>query len=245
MELCYIDESYNARLFALSMLIVPDHTWADCFGIVKDFRKRLKVSDGIFTTKEFHATDFVAGRGRISPQVVAKHRRCEIFREVLEMVADLPGVAIMNGCWPQAGLDDVHMIALDRVLNRLQVRCAAKDDRAILFIDAGRESEIRKIARKMHVFNRIPSQFGAWQSGQPTKNITVDRILEDPIFKDSRRSYFLQIADFIAFALLKSESPPTPHVQRYGLATAFDLVAPVCVREAHRRDPKGLGIIRV
>ncbi len=40
MELCYIDESYDAGLFALSMLIVPDHTWADCFGIVKDFRKR-------------------------------------------------------------------------------------------------------------------------------------------------------------------------------------------------------------
>lgn len=244
MELCYIDESYDANRFAMSAVIVPDHAWADCFQTIKSFRKGLKISDGVFVNKELHSTDFVAGRGQIAPGVISKHRRCEIFREVLDMVADLPGCALMNGCWEGAKPHDAHRIALDRIVNRLQRRCVEGDDQVILFIDRGRENEIRKTTRRMHVFNRIPSQYGQWGSGQLTKNITVDRILEDPIFKDSRESYFLQIADFVAFALLKSESPPTPHVQRYNLHTAFDLLSSVCIVKAHAADPRHLGIIR-
>lgn len=41
------------------------------------------------------------------------------------------------------------------------------------------------------------------------KNIPNDRLIEDPFFKASHQSYFLQAADFIAFALLKAEVPPT------------------------------------
>ena len=50
----------------------------------------------------------------------------------------------------------------------------------------------------MHVFNPIPSQFGEWSPGQKAKNITVDRIIEDPIFKASHHSYFVQLVDCVA-----------------------------------------------
>jgi hypothetical protein len=57
----------------------------------------------------------------------------------------------------------------------------------------------------MTVVNYIPSQFGGWPGGAASKNITITRIIEDPVFKDSAASYFLQMCDFAAFTLLKRD----------------------------------------
>jgi hypothetical protein len=115
--------------------------------------------------------------------------------------------------------------------------------RAAIFADEGREKEITKALRKMHVYNRIPSQYGAWPSGEITKNITTDRIIEDPVFKSSDRSFFIQLADCVAFALLKREVTPTPNIRKYGIHEMFDqTISGVCFRKASLGDP--LGIVR-
>ncbi len=114
--------------------------------------------------------------------------------------------------------------------------------RAFLIADQGREVEITKAFRRMHVHNPIPSMFGTWR-GARTKNITTERIIEDPVFKESHRSYFLQLADCVAFALLKRESPPSDFVLRYGLEKMFEAnLSHVCFKAAGRGDP--LGIVR-
>ena len=114
----------------------------------------------------------------------------------------------------------------------------------LMIVDEGKEQELQRVARRTKVWNPVGSQFGAWEDGASYKNIPNERLIEDPIFKQSHRSYFLQAADFVAFALLKSEVPPTPLVAKHKLhETYFDL-APICAREASRKDPKGLGIVR-
>ena len=126
-----------------------------------------------------------------------------------------------------------------KIEQRLEVYRA----RAIIFADEGREFEITKALRKMHVFNPIPSQLGGWPTGKLTKNITTDRIIEDPVFKPSDRSYFIQLADCVAFSLLKREVPSTPNIKKYGIDKMFDeTIASVCYRKASPRDP--LGIVR-
>ena len=115
--------------------------------------------------------------------------------------------------------------------------------RAIIFADEGREAEITKALRKMSVFNPIPSQFGQWLGGADTMNIPVERVIEDPNFKRSHHSFFLQLADCVAYALLKREVEPTPNIKRYGIHRMFErCLAGVCYRPASPRDP--LGIVR-
>lgn len=115
--------------------------------------------------------------------------------------------------------------------------------RAFIIADEGREYEIERAIRKMRVFNPIPSRYGEWGTGSRTKNITTDRIIEDPMFKKSERSYFIQVADCIAFALLKREVQPTPHVKKYGLHKMFDeTLTGICFKKASPADP--LGIVR-
>lgn len=92
----------------------------------------------------------------------------------------------------------------------------------------------------MGVYNPIPSRFGVWtDTGLPTKNIPIDRIIEDPFFKKSEQSYFIQLTDFCAYALLRRERP-VPSKTKYGIDQAFNLLSPILVREASTRDPEGI-----
>lgn len=137
----------------------------------------------------------------------------------------------------------MHALAFQ---DRLQVRCAKNGWQMMRIADEGRETELRRIARKAAIFNMVGSQFGAWDDGRPAKNIPTNRLIEDPIFKSSAESYFLQLVDFIAFALLRSESHPVPQrIQQYGLHEAYEKLRPVCATEASPRDPRRLGIVRV
>lgn len=79
-------------------------------------------------------------------------------------------------------------------------------------------------------YNPIPSKYGLWlDTGEAYKNIPIDRILEDPLFKDSEQSYFIQLVDFCAYALLRRERPIHSKT-KYGLDKAFDILSPILVR---------------
>jgi hypothetical protein len=245
-EIAYIDESYDDRVFVMSALVIPDHSWRASFTHIQNYRRYLKQKYGIFTSKEFHATDFVAGRGRIAPKPVPKGLRAFIFKEYLQIHTALPGAAVISGAWAIEGtsLRDVHAKAFSRIQERLQRRCVAQDSQMIAVVDEGRAVELQKVARRSKIWNPVGSQFGAWEDGSTFKNIPNERLIEDPIFKSSQQAYFLQSADFIAYALLKSEVPPTPHVAKYKLEEAYDLLEPICVKAASKKDPRGLGIVR-
>jgi len=95
----------------------------------------------------------------------------------------------------------------------------------------------------MSVYNPIPSMIGDWGGGTKTKNIPIQRVIEDPVFKKSHQSYFIQLADAVAYALLKREVTPTRHVKKYGIDKMFERnLAGVCYLSASRFDP--LGIVR-
>ncbi len=126
---------------------------------------------------------------------------------------------------------------------QIETRLKAYRARAFIIADEGREREITTAVRKMHVFNPVPSRYGEWASGSRTQNIPTVRIIEDPVFKPSHRSHFLQLADFVAFALLKREVAPTPTVKKHKIDKMFDeALAVKCFRHASPRDP--LGIVR-
>ena len=54
---------------------------------------------------------------------------------------------------------------------------------------------------------------------QASQNEAIDRILEDPFFKQSDQSYFIQLSDFCAYALLRQEHPIESKT-KYGIKKA-------------------------
>ncbi len=236
MHLIYVDESGDKQYFVFSALAIPVDQWEHAFQAIREFRRYLRREYGIYVYKELHAWKFVSGRGRPSDHITTKGKRCQIFRETLELVAGLPGARLFNVCFPHKQDE----MAFERLLNRINRTLQAWGSYGILVCDEGKEVAYTRLARKMHVFNPIPSRYGGWlDTGKIYKNIPIDRIVEDPFFKRSSQSYFIQFADFSAYALLRRESQ-LPSKNRYGLHEAFDALSPILVREATKYDPDGI-----
>jgi hypothetical protein len=236
MHLIYIDDSRDEQLCVFSALCIPALQWRESFDAVRQFRRDLKKQYGIYVYTELHAWKFVSGRGNVSTQIVTKWDRCQIFKQALNRVANLPGARLFNACFPHKQDE----LAFERLLNRVERTLKSWDSLAILISDKGKEAAYIRLARRMQRYNPIPSAYGAWlDTGQSYKNIPLTRIIEDPFFKDSSQSYFIQMVDFCAYALLRRERPLQSKT-RYGLDKAFDCLKPILVTEATRKDPDGI-----
>lgn len=233
----YIDDSGDETVRAYSALAIADVDWKDTFARIKEYRRELKRRYGIFVTEELHATDFVAGRGRVSTHVVAKGTRCRIFRETLAFVAQFRGVRLFNAIAPKAN----ESLIFERLMNRMNTNMRKSGSNALIIHDHGKD--YTSLVRRLCVYNPIQSMYGRWPSGKTHKNIPLDNILEDIMFRDSARSYFIQLVDFCAYALFRSEYP-LPSKTKYNLDQAFTELHGVCIPACFSGDPKGLGIIR-
>jgi len=232
----YIDESKDENGFFIYTALVTDgDRWPVAFSKVKAFRKSLREKHGIFIDHELHAWKFAAGKGRVADRPIRKPERAAIFREVLQFVAESKCFVVVSSC---------HMVeqyAFERLLNRINRTAQTKAQNFLLFFDQGAEIEITKRVRKMRVYNPIPSKFGARGGG--AKSVPLDRCLEDPIFKDSKASYFIQLADFCAYALLRMERPIASRTA-LGYDNMYEELRSVSRRITNPNDPKGMGIIR-
>ncbi|MCC6475735.1 DUF3800 domain-containing protein, partial [bacterium] len=192
MKLIYIDDSADEKQYVFSALCIPDVTWKASFDKLRDQRKEFRSRFGVLVRKEFHATDFVAGRGQLSTvRTVTKHERSIMFREAIENIAALPGIRIINACDSKSQ----RLRLFERLLNRINILLKKSSEKGLLIVDEGSEGEYLRLARKMGVYNPIPSKYGNWigEQGKHT-NLPINEVVEDPFFKDSRSSFFLQAA---------------------------------------------------
>ena len=206
MHLIYIDDSGDEELCVFSALTIRANKWNACLEEVRKFRHDLQTSDGISIYAEFHAWKFVSGRGKIADRVVTKGRRCQIFKQTLQIVTTLPEARLFNAVFPTKA----NVPAYEALLGSINQSLQQQDSYAILICDEGKETIYTQLVRRM----------------QTLKNGVIDRILEDPFFKQSDQSYFIQLSDFCAYALLRQERPIASKT-KYGLDQAFNLLKPI------------------
>ncbi len=206
MHLTYIDDSGDEELCVFSALTICADKWNSCLKRIKHFRQELQMSDGISIYKEFHAWKFVSGRGKIADGIVTKGRRCQIFKQTLQMIAALPEARLFSTVFPTKTSELAYEALLKDINHTLQ----RWDNQAILICDEGKDAIYTKLVRRL----------------QTLENGAIDRIIEDPFFKQSDQSYFIQLSDFCAYALLRQEHPIASKT-KYGLDQAFNLLEPI------------------
>jgi len=236
MHLIYIDDSADEKLALYSALAIPVEHWRESFSMIKEFRSKLRKEHGIYVSKELHAWKFVSGRGNISDRVVTKFERVTVFNEALGLITQLPDVRLFNTVFPKSQM----MRAYERLMNRINRTLQAWNSHGILVCDKGNELAYTQLVRRMGVYNPIPSAYNpSWNTGASWRNVPIDRIVEDPFFKPSDQSFFIQLCDFSAYALLRRENP-LESKSKYGLDKSFEILTSILVREANRRDPYGI-----
>jgi hypothetical protein len=238
MHLVYVDDSKDEKSICFSAIIIPAHRWLEAFNYLVAVRREMKRAPGVYTRLELHATDWLGGRGNVAPTTITRTDRVSLFNYFLDRIVELPEVQILNAHSMRANEDELF----ERLVQRIENNAKKKDSRAIIISDEGKNYD--HLTRKMRRFNYIPSSKGDWGDGSTSKNMPAERILEDIVYRDSKRSYFIQAADFCAYSLLRFEAP-TERAIRMGFDQSFMRLEKVLIKQAYRADPRKLGIIRV
>ena len=89
-------------------------------------------------------------------------------------------------------LDRALTYSVQRIENDLKKLDPTK--KFMIITDEGRVGKMRSTTRKIQKINFIPSRFGSESYRQEIKSL-----IEDPLPKSSKQSYFIQFADLIAY----------------------------------------------
>lgn len=219
MKIIYVDESgtfgdgitpsiaaSNNRLsthFVLSALIVDVENWEKILGRFKSLRSDLRHNYGVKKSQQIHAYELIGGRG-IWKIIKYKHlsdtKRQKMFRYILENYAMWPEINVISvsanklSGLPSINPDSAREIAYENLVNRIDKTLVGED--YILINDGQEDTRIIRQLRKMRAFNKVRTSYAG------TIDIRTKSLLEDPLFKYARDSYFLQAIDHIAYATL-------------------------------------------
>ena len=221
MRLYYIDESEGPRYYVRTALGVHAERWNDLHNRIRDWRLELRDRYAVPLDRELHACDLLAGRGKLvridgADRRLSPEHGAEIFIAGLSVVEDaartIGGVEIVNVCLRKPDVRGYERASLDRLLNRVNSSVASANRHAFLIFDEGKEEMVARLYRRLRSRNPVPSRYEAWEDGERTRDIPIERVIGGPAFRSSHSDHMLQMADLIAHALLKQEEEPSPRV---------------------------------
>ena len=248
MRLYYIAAAEGHRRHIRSALGVNAERWNDVFREVRDWRLRLRNRYGIATTFELHALGLLAprqspGDGSVGSVCTSLEVGAEVLRSGLRLIEDAAhsgGVEVINVCLPTTGRGRHGEVSLGRLLTRINTSVATGGRHAFLLFDEAEEESVTRLYRRLRVHNPIPSRYEAWDDGSPTRNIPLDRIIGGLSFRSAGDDHLLQLAGFVAHALLLQEEGPSAGTEELGVGGAFAAFDHALNREASARDPQGV-----
>jgi len=193
-RLIYIDDSGRPQsgVAVYGWVEFHPHHWASVLRGWLEMRKRLWREFRIPVVRELHMTEYAQGRGRISTRVPDRHVHDgvdywkdfgrEVAQECLETLRCIEGLRV--GAVYRWG-DPAHIAQLKtdtytELVSRLETELAGSESLALLFMDGdGTDTTYRDSHRGLRLDER--------------------RVIEDPVYTDSRHSQLMQMADHVAW----------------------------------------------
>lgn len=206
MYLAYYDESgddgfpkYSSPLFALTAMYLRHEDWNDTFDELRQLRRDLKDGYGLPVKTEFHTKQFLWNKNPYREFGFSEDERIEMVDLYCDRVASLPvnivSVVINKPIIRSAKykvLDKALTYSIQRIENDLAKIGA--DNKFLLITDPGRVGKMSRVGREKRAINYIPSKIHSGTSYRKE----IKTLIEDPLPKDSKDSFFIQTADLVA-----------------------------------------------
>jgi Protein of unknown function (DUF3800) len=251
----YVDESGDTGMlpgsspyFVLSGMVVHESSWQDCLSNLVAFRMRMRVKFGLKMREEIHSYEMITRPGNLSR--IAKHERLSILRNFIDEIETLPGISVINVIVDKGTKSPTYdpfekawgtlIQRLDNTMKFGNFPHPSKPlpwETAILLPDQTNEKKLRNHVRRMRYYNPVPNTGLGITSGYG--NLQIQYVTEDPLFKESGSSYFIQAVDCIAYMLYQSVAP-NRYIRRQGGASYFNRLDTCLCKHASRTDPKGV-----
>jgi hypothetical protein len=239
-------EMQPSQHYILTGFIIPAEEWRNYLTAIVDIRKQLKTQFGLPVRTELHGAELINPRGNLIYKSAFRHRRARTdcyHVSLSSFCARLPRAKIVNihvnkrnPRYPSTvTVDDLEELAWSRLAQRFQtyLQKTSGNSLGMIFADETNEVKIRRLIRKMRVYNPVPSQFGG------SLSMPITNIVEDPVMRNSEHSYFVQIADLTSHALYRKLYPKGSYRQ-YNVDKLFDLLDGILLKEASRSDAQGI-----
>ena len=220
MLLAYVDESGNTGLvqqggsltYTLGCLLLDADLWPTAFDELLAFRRRLRTSFSIPMRAEIKANYLLRNNGPLRSLGLGPGARHVIYRAHMRTIEQLPARAFAvvvdkrSNPLPPAGYFD---LAWEALLQRLE-RTSTKEKATFMILhDEGENDAVRRWVRQARRYLTAGSAYGTG-SFQHAARLLVD----DPVARRSEQSYFIQLADLVAYAAFRSVIPPGASVAR-------------------------------
>ena len=207
MHIVYYDESgddgfprYSSNFFILSAIYLHYLNWQSTFEEIKNFRRVLKDSFGIPVKEEIHTKQFLLNKNPYRAMGLSVQQRLKIVGLFCDLIANLE-VKIINIAIVKPRiknpkynvLDTALTYSIQRIENDLNPT-RNPQQRFMVISDFGRVGVMRQTTRRIQRINFIPSRFGERAYRREIKSL-----IEDPLPKDSKESYFIQLADLVSY----------------------------------------------
>jgi len=219
----YVDESGDigltgspTRYFVLTGLVLHELRWRQTLDELIAFRREQKTAFGLKLREEIHAS-----------------------------MPDLSLICVVVDKANKPATYDVFDAAWKALIQRFENTLAHRnfpgprnpDDMGMLFPDRSDEKKLNALLRRMRAFNPVPSQ-----PSSGYRNLQIRTIIEDPNYRDSSHSYFIQSVDVTAF-LLYQHLAPSACIKKKSGQNYFGRLAPIVCKHASPKDP--LHIVRL
>ena len=254
MFLMYVDESGDSGtpgtpgttpVFVLTGLVVHELRWHDCLTQLVDFRRWCRMQYGLKLREEIHASRMINKPGGLVR--IPRHQRLAILHGYARRLAGIGELNIINVVVRKEGkaagydvFENAWRALIQRFENTLNHRNfrgpANPDDRGMLVPDHSSDERIMRLLRQMRQYNPVPH---LPQFGMGYRNLTLAHLVEDPNFRDSRHSYFVQSCDLAAF-LLYQRLHPSGYIKKKGAKGYFNILDPILCKVASMYDPQGI-----
>jgi hypothetical protein len=256
MHIMYVDESGDpgfkghARHFILSALVVPATDWRESFDRHHQMRRYLNATYGYPVRAELHAAALVDTRygGTYVRRLGGRRTRMRLYQDVMRNIPQIFPTAKTLSVYIDKDAAQTTSYQRDNYLelawrylitrfhNFLTWNCQGQP--GLVFSDDMAPATVQALLRKMRVYNPVPSRYG------PYYNVPVRTIIEDPVFRNSEHSYFVQMADMIAHSLYRKIAVKGSY-RRYNLHAFYDYLEPIALKEVSNKDPWNMGIVPI
>jgi hypothetical protein len=215
--MAYVDESGDTGVsqgssltYTLGCVLIDADHWPDAFDNFLDFRRRVRDSFGVPMRAEIKANYLLRNSGPLRGLHLAPAQRHLIYRAHLRMVDHLPARAFAitvdkrnKSTTPKHIFD----LAWEGLLQRLERTSTKEKVTFMISHDEGENDSVRRWVRQSRRYLTAGSAYGAGTLTNPAR-----RLVDDPIPRKSDQSYFIQLADLVAYAAFRSVVPPGPAI---------------------------------
>lgn len=212
MELLYLDESGDnglaegsSKYYILAGISFDDYNWKENFWKIIDFRKRITQKYGIMF-EELKGSELFTHRGYFFNSPLTSEEQEQIYNQAIDLISDefhskFFVIAKSKESFKGKFIQDKN---LGKVFNQeiwteylamfeeyliKKSETTKQPQTGLIYFDSNQEKFVRKMTRQ---FSKKFDQQALFPG---------TGIVEDVIFRDSKASYFIQMADILAFSI--------------------------------------------